>query len=178
MKTLRLFSACLLTSAYTFAQDTTGTHLVTFSLPKKVQKLSKQQYLDYGKKSFNKSYTALPNDHVYLTEGLLVTIRDRETESTKKRTLEQLKREMEEVIGSGNGTYTQSRIVTVDNRKFYIFEFYIKNEGHLSFYTDYIGNKNKNTVGVIDFKRPDEAKAHKHLEDILKGMRFTDDTLN
>ena len=170
MKNITLTVSHILVSIFAYGQDTALTSIATLSLPHGSKKVNKQQYLDYSKAHFKKRNVYLLDDHAYVIDNMLVTIRNRSLPPGKIKTLEIWKTELEGVFKETKATFIESDIVTLNNNRFLIFEYSREDETYLSSYSDYINGKS--IMVLIDYKQVDEQKAHQYLQKLLTNIRF------
>lgn len=64
-----------------------------------------------------------------------------------------------------------SKIIAINNIRFLVYEYQRGDDLNLRFQSDF--DRNRNSVnGLIQFKKPDEQKAQKALDDLLHTIHF------
>ena len=112
-------------------------------------------------------------EHVYKRDNLLIYYWNCSNPSNfRKLSLEKKQKQM----SSFNDVITNiiidsSKIITVNNIRFFILESHLEENWSIQFISDY--DKNDRYInGLIEFKKTDETKAVQYLQELLQNMHL------
>jgi hypothetical protein len=158
-------------SLYAIGQTPAST-VVDITIPKGASRLSHEQLTKYISNNFKRSGVPLNKENTYQLNGMIISFWDLSVNPKFKKSLKATQTEMLSTLKLvDNLIIINSQIITVNNVRFLEYEYQIEDEVYLRFQSAYNKN-NKNICGIIQFKKPDEAKAHKALDDFLSTVHF------
>jgi hypothetical protein len=172
MKNIVFLIIGLLISSQLIGQ-TPKSDVVSVRLPHGATSLTKEQLSKVAHNNFKRSGVPLDVENYYQLDGLIISFWDIEVNPDFNRSLEEIRSGMVAILKRNNDTVNFSKIITVNNIQFLEYEYQKDDEVYLRFQSEF--NKNhKNICGIIQFKKPDQDKAHKALQDLLQSIHFKD----
>jgi len=173
MKNITFFTICLFFSIHAIGQIP-KSDVVSLSVPNGARSLTKEQLSKIVHNNFKRSGVPLNMENYYQLDGLIISFWDHEENVSPEfqRSLEEIKSGMLGILKQNNDTVNFSKIITINSIQFLVYEYQKEDEVYLRFQTGF--KNNKNFGGIIQFKKPDEAKANKALQDLLQSIRFKD----
>jgi hypothetical protein len=176
MKKKVVFSIIGLLFSFVGICQVPNSQVIDATLPKGTVSLSKEQASTMLHNNFkryevptNSKYLDIKN--YYQMDGLLVAFWDDEVNPQFKRSLETIRSGIMGVFRYTHDTVNFSKIITLNNINFLEYEFKKEDEVYLWFQSD-VNKNDKNICGVIQFKKGNEDKAQKYLDDFLGTVRF------
>ena len=172
MKKIFSLIAGLLFSLSVLGQPLPTSEVVNAAMPKGSRLLTKEQLISYINNNFKISQVPTDKVNLYLLDGLIISFWDLSVNPESKRTLQDSQSEVLEYVGRNKeNVINYSKIVAFNNIQFLLFEYQKQDEVYLWFKSDYNKN-NKDINGVIQFKKPYEAKAQAALQTFLGSVHF------
>jgi alpha-amylase/alpha-mannosidase (GH57 family) len=169
MRNVVLFKVALLFSIYAIGQSP-KSNVVSISAPAGAIQLTKEQASELIHANFKQSSIPLDKENYYQLNGIIMSFWDIEQDTEYKRSLEEIRSGMLGVLKYAHDTVNFSKIITVNNSQFLVYEYQKDDEVYLWFQTDF--KNNKKSGGTLQFKKPDEAKAERALQDLLQSIHF------
>jgi len=146
----------------------------TFSatVPKEAIKLDRGHALSLVHQNSRPSYTPPGIDNTYQLNGLIISYWGLSVPADYHKTLENTQTEILGYMKLGKPTpVVFSKIIAINNIRFLVYEYQRGDDLNLRFQSDF--DRNRNSVnGLIQFKKPDEQKAQKALDDLLHTIHF------
>jgi hypothetical protein len=141
-------------------------------MPKGAVKLSRDQVKSFLGKDDQYGNIPFDRENYYKLDGMIISFRDlnfsrdftKPLKATEAEMLEGLRLVKENVLD-------YSKIITVNGIQFLVYQYENGDNLFLRFRSDY-DKDNRNIVGVIQFKKPDEEKAQKALQTFLSTVHF------
>ncbi len=153
------------------SQEKITNQVATVQLPKGSQKIALSNFESYGKKNFKRRIASAKGSNSFIVDNaLLVSINELTVTAGTKRTLEKWKMQLEDVYRHTGSPWDVSKIETISNNRFFIFEDHKGDEYSISFYSEDIGDKKFS--GSISFKEKDKEKAHQYLYNLLQDVKL------
>jgi hypothetical protein len=146
------------------------SNIVSINVPQDAISLSKEEAARTIHANFKRSSIPLGKENYYKVDGIIVSFWDHEENAIHENTLEEIRSGMLGILKRTHDTVNISKIIKINDMQFLVYEFQNENEVHLVFQTDYY--KNANFGGMIEFKKPDEEKAQKILQELLQSIHF------
>jgi hypothetical protein len=150
-----------------------------YKLPKGTEKLNKQQFKNLSHGGLDEEAISDFHDHIYKKDGLLIYYLNLSTSPKLKKPLESYQKMMVALLSGKSelkGAVTivdESKIITINNIRYSIIESHVGDNMTIQFTSDY--DKSGGYInGFIEYKKPDEAKAKKYLQDFLGNTHFKD----
>jgi hypothetical protein len=171
MKNLFLI-ACLFFNIGAWGQ-VPKSDVVSASLPKGAISLRKEQVSKIVHDNFKRSSIPLDVENYYQLDGIVMSFWDDEVNPEFKRSLEDIQLGMLGIFKRNNDVVNFSKIISVNNIRFLVYEYQIDDEVNLCFQSDF-NKHNKHIGGIVQFKKPDEDKGQKVLQGLLQSMHFKD----
>jgi len=171
MKKILFLIAGLFLFFYAVGQ-TPSSNVVTATMPKGATRLTRAQLINIVHNNYKKSGIPLDKGNTYQLNGILISFWDLSVNPEFKKSLKASQSEMVGYLSRNKENIIHySQIIKVNNIHYLVCEYQNDDEIYLWFKSDY--NKNdKDINGVIQFKKPDEDKAHKALDDFLSTVHF------
>jgi hypothetical protein len=113
----------------------------------------------------------LNNVNYYTWDGMIISFWDVETDMHDKKSIEGKAAGIIDLFRRFNDTVNFNRIVTINDIKFFEYEYQINGEIYLRFQSD-ANTKNQTVCGLIQCKQPDEPQAQSYLKELSQSMRF------
>jgi len=171
MKKIFLLLAGLFCSLYAMGQAPTRD-VFTADTPKGATRLSKEQLLSYMHHNFKTSAVPDDKEHTYKLDGLLISYWSLSVNPEFKKSLQASESEILAVLKRNpENVIHYSKIVSANKIQFLVYEYQRNDEVLLRFQSEF-NKDNKNINGLIQFKKLDEEKAQKALQDFLKSVHF------
>ncbi len=171
MKKISFLVAGLFLSHFAMSQVNGHSDVVNITIPKKAAKLTKEKLVTYTNSNYKRSQVPIDKENIYQIDGLIVSFWDVPASESNKRDLPVIQSEILGILKRNNeNVINYSKIITVNNIQFLVFEYQKGDEVFLRFISELKNHKNLN--GIIQFKKPDEDKAQEALKDLLGGMHF------
>ncbi len=159
---------------YAKAQDTVS-NIVSITLPKKTEKISKSAYFDHLHRNY-KNYNTGDEKvdgffrKTYKIDNILIKFYDADRSYDPKKTLVKFQNQFLEMMKWGGITVNFSKIITVNNIQFLVYEHQIDDEMTINFISE--TKNNKCITGELKFKKADDEKAQQILDKLLKSMHY------
>lgn len=169
MKKITLFTIGLLFSLCVLGQEV-STEIFMATAPAGGTKLTGQALADYLHANYKKTLVPSNQDYTYLADGIIVCFWGLPAGTVKSKPLEEMQTRMIAVLEKNN-TVNYTRIETVNNTRFLIYEYESDGEVYIRYRSD-PNSKEQTLNGIIQFKVADKDKAHQDLKDLLAGMHF------
>jgi hypothetical protein len=171
MKKIRLAVAGLLVSIHAFSQ-VASSETFGATVPKEASKLTRKQLVNILHDNYKWPAIQPNRENIYQLNGLLISYWGLSVNSDYHKNLEASQKEILGYLKRDElNTINESKIVVVNNIKFLVYEYQRGDEVYLRFQSDFDKNL-KNVNGIIQFKKPDEEKAQKTLQDLLQSIHF------
>jgi len=171
MKKILFLIAGLFLSLYAVGQ-VPSSNVVIATMPKGATKLTRDHLLNIVHNDYKRSSIPLDKENTYQLDGVLISFWDLSVNPEFKKSLKASQSEMLEYLGRNKeNVVNYSKIISVNNIQYLVCEYQNNDEVYLWFKSDY-NKKNKDINGVVQFKKPDEEKAHKALNDFLSTVHF------
>jgi hypothetical protein len=164
-----VFSLFLSTSVIAQAPK---SKVVSISVPNDAISLTKEQASKVIHANFKRSGIPMDVENYYQLNGYVISFWDREEDPSpeSQKSLEEIKLAILHIMKNTPDTVNFGKIITVNNIPFFVYEYQRENEVSLRFQTGY--RNNKTFGGIIQFKKPDEEKAQKTLQELLESIHF------
>jgi len=171
MKNIIFLMLCLFLSIKVLGQ-TPKSDVVSVSVPNGAISLTRDQLSKVVRVNFKRSGIPLDVQNYFQLDGLIISFWDYETGvgPESQRSLEEIKLGILGIMRYTPDTVNFSKIITVNNIQFLVYEYQRKNEVYLRFQTGY--RNYKSFGGIIQFKKPDEEKAQNALQNLLQSIHF------
>src|SRR6185503_5062436 len=173
MKKINLLIICFLLGYSAFGQ-VPSTETFGATVPKEAIKLDRDHVLSIAHKTLRQSYVAPGIENTYQLDGLVISYWGLSVSPDNTKSLEDSQKEILGLLKRNEGDIVKnSKIVTVNNIRFLVYEYHRGDDVSLRFQSE-LDKNHKNVNGLIQFKKPDEDKAHKALDDSLHTIHFKD----
>jgi hypothetical protein len=175
MKYVLIFLICSVLSARSFGQPPKSI-VLDATMPRGSLAINKDQAASFLRENFKGHEIPIDNKYInnvnyYRQDGIIISFWDVETDIHDKKSLEDKGAGIMGLFRRYNDTVIFHRIVTVNNIKFFEYEYQIGGEIYLRFQSD-ANTKNQTVCGLIQCKKPDEAEAQSYLQELLQSMHF------
>jgi hypothetical protein len=152
------------------------SEVVNATLPQGTKSLTKEQTSTILRNNFKRNEVPTDNkslniQNYYQMNGLIIAFWDDEVNPPFNRSLEEISSGMTGIFKYNHDTVNFNRIITLNNVKYLEYEIQKEDEAYLWFQSE-VNKNNKSICGVIQFKKQDETKAEKYLDDLLKSVHF------
>jgi len=172
MRKIIFFIAGLFFTQYVIAQQAPSSEVVTAVMPKGAIKLTQDQLVRFTSKNYKSSAMPLNKENTYQLDGILISFWDLRVNQEFKKSLPASQKEILEVLRLNDfNKVNYSKIITVNNKQFLVYDYEIEDECYLRFQSEF-NKQNKNICGLIQYKKPDEAKAEEALQTFLQSVHF------
>lgn len=148
-----------------------ASNVVIATMPKGATKLQGQQLSKFVHDNYKGLGIPLDKENTYKVDGILISFWDLYVNPGFKKSLQASQAEMLGIRRLNKDTVNFSKIISVNNIHFLVYEYQKSNEVFLRFQSEFNKN-NKNICGIVQFKKPDEVNAHKALDDFLSTVHF------
>jgi hypothetical protein len=169
MKKLTLLTVALLFGLCALGQDV-STDIFTATAPVGAPKLTGQALMDYVHANYKKTLVPSNQDNTYLADGVIICFWALPAGTVKSKPLEEMQTRMVAVLEKSN-TVNYSRIETINNTRFLIYEFESDGEVYIRYRSD-PNAKDQTMNGILQLKTADKDKARQDLKDLLNSMQF------
>ncbi len=170
METLYIIIIAVLSNLYSMAQQNPASQVAEIALPKEANKMNKEQTLAFVQKNFKHLKILNDYNNTYYIDKVGITVRDQQIPPDDKLTLEMHKRMTEDFNKRYGGTIVDSKIITVNNIRFFIFEDEVDQERNLIFTSDF--KNGKMICCLLKYKKEDEDKAQAIFKKIINTVRY------
>ena len=152
--------------------QSTSSEVVNASVPKGAKHISTEELSNYLKSNYKHTIIPTEKPNIFKINDIIIGFWDLSVNYDSKKSLEKLQ---SEIIGyhslNPKSAIYFSKIETVNNVKFLIYEYKNDDDIHLRFQSEY-NSKGKNICGIVLFKKTDEDTAHAVLKEFLESVHF------
>jgi ABC-type antimicrobial peptide transport system permease subunit len=145
--------------------------VVSINVPAGAVQLTKEQAAEVIHANFKQTSIPLDKENYYQLNGLVMSFWDDEVNPEFNRSLEDIRSGILGVFHYNHDVVNFAKIILVNNVHFLIYEFQ-KDDGVVLRFQSEFTKSNKGVLGIIEFKKPDEEKAQKALQDLLQSIHF------
>jgi len=164
-----LIIATLCCSLHSLGQSNIKSYVADISLPKEANKMTKEQTLSLINNRYKKTMMFRSYNNVYYIGNIIVYFEDMYN-GDDELTLSRHKQSTEGFNKRYGSKIIESKIITVNNIQFFVFEYQEGDEINLTFTPDF---KNKETIYCeVKYKIEDEAKAQKIFNSLMSSFRY------
>jgi hypothetical protein len=152
-------------------QQLPKSNVANIIIPKEATKLTKEQTISLIKANFKHPKKISNYDNIYNIDGIVISVSDEVNMQDYNYTIENQKAETESLYKRNKqGKIIQSKIISINNELFYVFEHEEDDEITLSFMCDF---KNKKTFFCsLNYKEINDDKAKNFFNMILKSFKY------
>lgn len=172
MKKLTIILLVLFNVSFSYGQEKPLDEVFTITLPKGTEKLTLQQFRDFGATKFSHTAEYFSDDLYYKNNGLGISFRNMSESKLGKTSLESQLKATPAYLKMNNAIKViDSKIITVNSIKFLIIKYKEYTDNFIRITSDYDKN-DRLLLGHIQYIDSDSTKADQFLQDLLNSMHF------
>jgi len=175
MKTFIFLSLCLFFSYFAYGQAPSD-ETFNAAAPRGAEKLTKERFRSIVHRDYKRSVISENHENIYQLDGLLISYWGLSVKPDYDKSLEASQAEMLEIlkISPPKNIVDFSKIIVVNNIKFLVYQYHNEYDEFFLRFQSNFNKDHKNINGLIQFKKPDEEKAHAALQNLLRTIHFRD----
>jgi hypothetical protein len=123
--------------------------------------------------NFKRTSIPFDKENYFQSDGLIISFWDDKVNPEFNRKLDDIQPGILAVLKYNHDQVNFSKIITVNGMRFLIYEYEKDNEVDLRFQSEFDKN-NRDVLGVIQFKKPNEERGQQYLQQLLQNMYHKD----
>jgi hypothetical protein len=168
--TFLIFGLCYCLTA--ISQQIPSSEVVIASMPPGSRLLTEDQVTKFTSEHFKRSQIPAGKKNIYQLDELIISFWDLSVNPEFKKSLKDSQSEISEYLGRDDAnTINYTKLIRVNDIQFLIYQYERHGDVYLRFQSEYNKN-NRDICGVIQFSKPNEAKAQEALQTFLKTVHF------
>ena len=127
--TFLIFGLCW--SFKAISQQIPSSEVLTASMPPGSKLLTQDQLVKFTRKNFTRTPIPADKKNIYQLDGIIISFWDIEQDTEYKRSLEEIRSGMLGVLKYAHDTVNFSKIITINNSQFLVYEYQKEDEVYL-----------------------------------------------